>query len=197
MKIVGKMVGVVSTLAFLTACGGVEPQAGTYDVQVDIEVSEDGDGLTSRITLLDSMGEVAAEEEVEAFDGLSEYDVNQILKKIRVEVRLDGPPNIVPLPDPVKTMSQSLSSDGWGSFTGEVMAGLKPEMALEVTISLEAEGGQELYEMAYLPIHEARRAGMANQQETQAEDNLYDSNYELIRNAAQIGVATASQGQGE
>ena len=197
MKSVVKIMGTVSMMTVLVACGGVEPQAGTYEVQVDVTEREDGDGLTSRIVLLDSLGQIAAEEEVQGFESLTDSEVNAILKKIRVEVRVDGPPNIAPLPDPVKATSQTLANDGWGSFSGQIVKGDRAEVALEVTISLDGDEGQELYEMAYLPIHEARRAGMEVQGEIQTDENLYDANYQPIHASKATGLVGVSQAQGQ
>ena len=64
MKNAAKMMVTGSMIAMLAACGAVEPEAGSYDVEV--EVTKSGENLAARVVLLDSLGRIAAEEEVEA-----------------------------------------------------------------------------------------------------------------------------------
>ena len=149
MKNAVKMMATGSMIAMLAACGAVEPQAGSYDVQVDVTTSKEGETLAARVVLLDSLGRIAAEEEVEAFEVAPGLDADEILKKIRVEVRVDGPPDFYPEPDQVETTSQTLSNDGWGSFSGQIVRNFPGEMAAEVTISLDTGADEEVYEMVY------------------------------------------------
>jgi len=188
MKNVVKMVGTASMMAVLVACGGVEPEAD-YDVRVAVTQSDDEDSLVSRITILDSLGDVVAEEEVEGFQVAPGSDVDEILENLRIEVRMDGPLDIFPLPDPVKPTSQTLVSDGWGGFSGQIVKRVDTELAVEVTISLDNGDGEETYEMAYLPIHDAMSAGMAVQDEIETEEDVYETNYLPIHNAVDVGMA--------
>ena len=193
MKNVVKMMGTVSMIAMLTACGGVEPQAGDYEIQVDVTATEDGAGLISRVTLLDSLGRIAAEEEVEGFQVAQGLDVNEILKKLRVEVRVDGPPDFYPEPDPIEATSQTLSNDGWGSFTGQILREFPGEMAAEVTISLDSNNGEEVYEMVYVPIHDAMKAGVAVPVEASGGEELFESDYSTIRGSVSAGLVDTAR----
>ena len=197
MKNVVKMMGTVSMIAMLTACGGVEPQAGDYEVQVDVTATEGGASLISRVTLLDSFGRIAAEEEVEGFQVAHGLDVNEILKKLRVEVRVDGPPDFFPEPDPIKGTSQTLSNDGWGSFTGQIVRKFPGDMAAEVTISLDTNDGEAVYEMVYLPIHEAMDAGMAVPAEASTDEQLFESDYIAIQDSVSAGLANTVRANAE
>ena len=196
MKNVMKMAGAVSMMAVLVACGGVESE-DDYEVRVAVEQSDDQDSLISRVTILDALGAVVAEEEVEGFELAPGNDVNEILEKLRVEVRIDGPPDFSPQPDPVKPTSQTLVSDGWGGFSGQIVKQVDTEMAVEVIISLDNGDGEEAYEMAYLPIHEAMSAGMAVQDEIENEEDVYETNYLPIHNALDVGMAVNSAAQGQ
>ena len=191
MKNAAKMMVTGSMIAMLAACGAVEPQAGSYDVEV--EVTKSGENLAARVVLLDSLGRIAAEEEVEAFEVAPGLDVDEILKKIRVEVRVDGPPDFYPEPDQFETTSQTLTNDGWGSFSGQIVRNFPGEMAAEVTISLETEGGEEVYEMVYLPIHQAVRAGMAAAPEANTDEGMFEMDYLPIHNAERAGLASTTQ----
>ena len=193
MKISVKMMATGSMIAMLAACGAVEPQAGSYDVQVEVTASEDGETLSSRVVLLDSLGRIAAEEEVEAFQVAHGLDVNEILKKIRVEVKVDGPPDFYPEPDQFETTSQTLSNDGWGNFSGQIVRNFPGEMAAEVTISLDTGADEEVYEMVYLPIHDAVRAGMATATEVDSDEDMFEADYLPIHNAARAGLASANR----
>ena len=192
MKNAAKMMATGSMIAMLAACGAVEPQAGSYDVEVEVTKSNEGETLTARVVLLDSLGRIAAEEEVEAFEVAPGLDVDEVLKKIRVEVRVDGPPDFFPEPDQFETTSQTLASDGWGSFSGQIVRNFPGEMAAEVTISLDSEGGEEVYEMVYLPIHDAVRAGMAAATEVDTDEDMFEAEYLPIHNAARAGLASAN-----
>ena len=190
------MAGAASMMAVLVACGGVQPEVG-YDVRVAVEQSEGEGNLVSKITVLDSLGDVVAEDEVETSELAPGLDVNEILKKLRVEMRLDGPPDFSPEPDPMKLTSQTLVSDGWGRFSGQIVKQIDTDMALEVTISLDNGDGEELYDMAYLPIHDAMSAGMAVQEEVETEENVYEANYRPIHNAANAGMQVNSAAQSQ
>ena len=196
MKNVVKIAGAVSMMAALVACGGVESEAD-YDVRVAVAQSDDQDSLVSVITILDPLGDVVAEEEVESFDLMPDGNVNDILKKIRVEMRLDGPPDFSPKPDPVKPTSQTLVSDGWGGFSGMIVKQVDTELAVEIIISLDNGDGEEVYEMAYLPIHDAMSAGMAVQNEVETEEDVFENNYLPIHDAVEVGMAVNSAAQGQ
>ena len=161
MKKAVAVMGTVSMMAMLAACGAVEPQAGTYDVQVDVSANADEGTLVSRVVILDSVGQVVAQEETASMEVTPGFDPDEILEKLRVDVRLDGPPDFNPEPDPMTATSQTLSNDGWGSFTGKIAQRFDGEFGLEVTVSVPSEEEQEVYEMVYLPILDARRAGVA------------------------------------
>ena len=191
MKNAAKMMATGSMIAMLAACGAVEPQAGSYDVEV--EVTKSGETLAARVVLLDSLGRIAAEEEVEAFEVAPGLDVDEILKKIRVEVRVDGPPDFYPEPDQVETTSQTLSNDGWGNFSGQIVRNFPGEMAAEVTISLDTGSDEEVYEMVYLPIHQAVSAGMAAAPEANTDEGMFEMDYLPIHNAERAGLASATQ----
>ena len=191
MKNAAKMMATGSMIAMLAACGAVEPQAGSYDVEV--EVTKSGETLAARVVLLDSLGRIAAEEEVEAFEVAPGLDVDEILKKIRVEVRVDGPPDFYPEPDQVETTSQTLSNDGWGNFSGQIVRNFPGEMAAEVTISLDTGSDEEVYEMVYLPIHQAVRAGMATAPEANTDEGMFEMDYLPIHNAERAGLASTTQ----
>ena len=197
MKNAVKMMATGSMIAMLAACGAVEPQAGSYDVQVDVTTSKEGETLAARVVLLDSLGRIAAEEEVEAFEVAPGLDADEILKKIRVEVRVDGPPDFYPEPDQVETTSQTLSNDGWGSFSGQIVRNFPGEMAAEVTISLDTGADEEVYEMVYLPIHDAVRAGMAAAPEADTDEGMFEADYLPIHSAARAGLASATQADAE
>ena len=190
MKNAAKMMATGSMIAMLAACGAVEPQAGSYDVEV--EVTKSGETLAARVVLLDSLGRIAAEEEVEAFEVAPGLDVDEVLKKIRVEVRVDGPPDFFPEPDQFETTSQTLTNDGWGNFSGQIVRNFPGEMAAEVTISLDTGADEEVYEMVYLPIHEAVRAGMAAVTEVDTDEDMFEAEYLPIHNAARAGLASAN-----
>ena len=191
MKNAAKMMATGSMIAMLAACGAVEPQAGSYDVEV--EVTKSGETLAARVVLLDSLGRIAAEEEVEAFEVAPGLDVDEILKKIRVEVRVDGPPDFYPEPDQVETTSQTLSNDGWGNFSGQIVRNFPGEMAAEVTISLDTGSDEEVYEMVYLPIHQAVSAGMAAAPEANTDEGMFEMDYLPIHNAERAGLASTTQ----
>ena len=191
MKNAAKMMATGSMIAMLAACGAVEPQAGSYDVEV--EVTKSGETLAARVVLLDSLGRIAAEEEVEAFEVAPGLDVDEILKKIRVEVRVDGPPDFYPEPDQFETTSQTLTNDGWGNFSGQIVRNFPGEMAAEVTISLDTGSDEEVYEMVYLPIHQAVRAGMATAPEANTDEGMFEMDYLPIHNAERAGLASATQ----
>ena len=191
MKNAAKMMATGSMIAMLAACGAVEPQAGSYDIEV--EVTKSGETLTARVVLLDSLGRIAAEEEVEAFEVAPGLDVDEVLKKIRVEVRVDGPPDFFPEPDQFETTSQTLTNDGWGNFSGQIVRNFPGEMAAEVTISLDTGSDEEVYEMVYLPIHQAVRAGMAAAPEADTDEGMFEMEYLPIHNAERAGLASTTQ----
>ena len=179
MKNVAKMMGTVSMIAMVTACGAVEPQPGTYDVEVSMELSEDGTAVIPRVVILDSFGELVAEEETEALAVGHDIDVNEILKEIRIDVRVDGPPNLNPEPNPVKATKQTLVNDGWGNFSGQVIAKMPGEMLVELTISL---AGEPAVDKANADIQRAVQAGMVIQREVEASDDMYKEEYQPNQN---------------
>ena len=107
-------------------------------------------------------------------------------------MRVDGPPDFYPEPDQFETTSQTLTNDGWGNFSGQIVRNFPGEMAAEVTISLDSEGGEEVYEMVYLPIHDAVRAGMAAATEVDTDEDMFEAEYLPIHNAARAGLARAN-----
>ena len=66
-------------------------------------------------------------------------------------------------------------------------------MAAEVTISLDSEGGEEVYEMVYLPIHQAVSAGMAAAPEADTDEGMFEMDYLPIHNAERAGLASTTQ----
>ena len=182
MNNVVKMMGTVSMMAMVTACGAVEPQPGTYDVEVSMELSQDGTAVIPRVVILDSFGELVAEEETEALAVGYDVDVNEILKEIRVDVRVDGPPNLNPEPNPVKATKQTLVNDGWGNFSGQVIAKVPEEMVVELTISLAGEAGETAVDKTHADIQQTVQAGMVIQREIEADDDMYKQEYQPNQN---------------
>ena len=182
MNNVAKMMGTVSMIALVAACGSVEPQPDTYDIEVSTEVSEDGTLVIPRIVILDAFGELVAEEEAQALEVGHGVDVDAVLKEIRVDVRFYGPPNLNPEPSPLKAMSQTLVSDGWGNFSGQVIRKMPEDMVVELTISLAGVSDEVAIDNSYSRIHQAVQAGMLIQREFKADDEMYKQEYQPNQN---------------
>ena len=172
MKNVAKMVGTVSMIAMVTACGAVEPQPGSYGVEVSMELSADGTAVIPRVVILDAFGELVAEEETEALAVGHDIDVDEVLKEIRVDVRVEGAPNWSPEPNPVKATTHTLVNDGFGNFSGQISHELPTEMVVGFTISLGDAAGETAYDKTHSEIQQAVQAGMVVQRQVETDEDM-------------------------